>query len=53
VLNEELGFHTRTTVVLDRERIVRDVYVEPRDFASHATHALAVLRALGEQPGPE
>jgi peroxiredoxin len=52
VLNEDFGFHARTTVVLDRDRVVRDVYVEPRDFASHASHALEALRALGENPDP-
>lgn len=48
--NEQFGIHNRTTIVVDRDRIVRDVYVEPRDFESHPTHALEVLRSLGENP---
>lgn len=50
VFNEQFGIHNRTTVVIDRAGIARDVYVEPRDFESHPTHALEVLRALGENP---
>ncbi len=50
VFNEEFGIHNRTTVVIGRDRIVRDIYVEPRDFASHPTHALDVLIEIGEQP---
>ena len=46
VYNEQAGIHGRTTVVIDRDRIVRDVYVEPRDFESHPVHALEVLRTL-------
>ncbi|KAA0241174.1 MAG: hypothetical protein DYG91_12150 [Chloroflexi bacterium CFX7] len=51
VFNEQGGFHNRTTIVLDRDRIVRDVYVEPRDFESHPRHALEVLAAMGEETG--
>lgn len=51
VFHEQFGIHNRTTIVVDRSGIVRDVYVEPRDFESHPTHALEVLRALGEHPG--
>jgi hypothetical protein len=36
--------------VVDKDGVVRDVYVEPRDFESHATHALDVLIEMGEQP---
>jgi peroxiredoxin len=51
--NEKLGFHNRLTVLLDKDRVVRDVYLEPRDFESHATHVLDVLKSLGEDPGLE
>ena len=46
VFNEQANIHNRTTVVIDKEGIVRDVYVEPRDFESHPTHALEVLAKL-------
>ena len=46
MFNEAFGVHTRTTVVIDKDRIVRDVYVEPRDFESHPVHALEVLATL-------
>ena len=48
VFNEQANIHNRTTVVIDKEGIVRDVYVEPRDFESHPTHALEVLAKLEE-----
>lgn len=47
--NEQFSFHNRTTVVIDKTGIVRDVYVEARDFESHPVHALEVLKGLGEQ----
>lgn len=50
VLNEQYGIFNRTTVVVDRDGIVRDIYVEHRDFESHPTHALEVLQSMGEQP---
>jgi peroxiredoxin len=50
VYNEQFGIHNRTTIVIDRDGIVRDIYVEPRDFESHPLHALDVLRAMGENP---
>lgn len=50
VFNEQGGVHGRTTIVIDRDGIVRDVYVEPRDFESHPLRALDALRALGENP---
>ncbi len=50
VFNEAVGIHNRTTVVVDRDGIVRDLYAEPRDFASHPTHALDVLIEMGERP---
>lgn len=46
VYNEERHVHARTTVVIDNDGIVRDVYVEPRDFESHPVHALEVLEKL-------
>ncbi len=46
ILNEDFGFHNRATFVIDREGVLRDVYVEPRDFESHAPHALEAVRAL-------
>ncbi len=47
-LNEQFGFFNRTTFVIDREGIIRDIYADPRDFESHAPHALEALKALGE-----
>lgn len=44
--NEAVGVNSRTTIVIDKDRIVRDVYVEPRDFESHPVHALEVLAGL-------
>ncbi len=46
VFNEQASIHNRTTVVIDKDGIVRDIYVEPRDFESHPTHALEVLEKL-------
>lgn len=46
VFNEQAGIHNRTTILLDVDRIVRDVYVEPADFESHPTHALEAIEAL-------
>jgi peroxiredoxin len=48
VFNEQASIHNRTTIVLDTNRIVRDVYLEHRDFESHAPHALEVLKGMGE-----
>jgi peroxiredoxin len=50
VYNEKYGVHNRVTFVVDRDRNVRAVHAEPRDFASHATFALQALRDLGENP---
>lgn len=47
VFNEQSGVHARITVVIDRDRVVRDVYAEPRDFESHPLRALEVLGRLG------
>ena len=46
VFNEAASVHNRTTIVIDKDRIVRDIYVEPRDFESHPVHALEVLATL-------
>ena len=46
VYNEQAGVHNRVTIVVDKDRIVRDIYVEPRDFESHPVHALEVLETL-------
>lgn len=46
VYNDALGVHNRATIVIDKDRIVRDIYVEPRDFESHPVHALEVLASL-------
>ena len=48
LFNEDFGFHNRATFVIDSEGIVRDVYLEPRDFESHAPHALEALREINE-----
>ena len=46
VYSEERGIHSRTTFVIDEDRVVRDIYSEARDFESHPIHALEVLRSL-------
>ena len=46
VYNEERFVHSRTTVVIDKDGIVRDIYPEARDFESHPVHALEVLEKL-------
>ncbi len=46
VFVEERGIHNRATIVIDENRVVRDIYVEGRDFESHPVHALEVLRSL-------
>jgi peroxiredoxin len=48
--NEQFGIHSRTTIIVDKGGIVRDIYTEARDFESHPVHALEVLRDLGENP---
>jgi mycoredoxin-dependent peroxiredoxin len=48
--NEPFGIHNRTTVVVDRNGIVREIFVEARDFEAHPVKALDALRALGEHP---
>src|SRR5688572_20245321 len=50
VFNEAAGIHNRTTIVIDRDHVIRDIYIETRDFASHPTHALDVLIEIGEHP---
>jgi peroxiredoxin (alkyl hydroperoxide reductase subunit C) len=46
VFNEAAGIHNRTTVVVDKDGIVRGVYVEARDFESHPVKALEILATL-------
>ena len=46
VFNETAGIHNRTTVVIDKDGIVRGVYVEARDFESHPMKALEILTEL-------
>lgn len=53
VFNEDYGVHMRTTFVIDKDRVIRDIFVEPRDFAAHASHALQVLKDMGEDIGPD
>ncbi|MCC6382883.1 MAG: redoxin domain-containing protein [Dehalococcoidia bacterium] len=50
VFNEAWGTHNRTTVVVDRDHVVRDVYTEARDFESHPVHALEVLAQIDSVP---
>ena len=50
VYNEDFGIQNRTTFVLDRDRVIRAVHAEPRDFDSHPLAALEALKALGENP---
>lgn len=47
VYNEDLGIMSRTTVVIDRDGVVRGVYTEARDFESHPVKALEMLAELG------
>jgi len=47
VYNEDLGIMSRTTVVIDRDGVVRGVYTEARDFESHPVKALEMLAGLG------
>ena len=46
VYNEAAGIMNRTTIVVDKDGIVRGVYVEPRDFESHPVKALEILAEL-------
>ncbi|MFN0148356.1 MAG: redoxin domain-containing protein [Dehalococcoidia bacterium] len=48
VFNEQASIHNRTTVVIDKDGIVRDIYVEARDFDSHPVKALEALKSMGE-----
>lgn len=49
VFNEQFNVHNRTTIVVDEARVIRDIYVEPRDFESHPVHALEVLTKLDSE----
>lgn len=46
VYNEQHGVHNRTTIVIDKDHIIRDIYFEPRDFESHPVHALEALARI-------
>jgi peroxiredoxin (alkyl hydroperoxide reductase subunit C) len=46
VYNEAAGILNRTTVVIDKDGIVRGIYAEPRDFESHPVKALEILASL-------
>lgn len=46
VYNEQFGIHNRVSVLIDRDRIVRGVYSEARDFASHPGKMLELLAEL-------
>lgn len=48
VYNEAVGIHGRTTVVIDKDGIVRSVFNEARDFTAHPVVALETLKELGE-----
>ncbi len=50
VYNEQFGVNNRTTVVIDRDGIIRGIHTEPRHFESHPKFALEILRSLGERP---
>ncbi|HJP41105.1 MAG TPA: redoxin domain-containing protein [Dehalococcoidia bacterium] len=49
VYNEQFGIHNRVTVVVDSDRIVQDVHIEPADMESHPKRALEVLKGLGDK----
>jgi len=46
VYNEAAGILNRTTVVIDKDGIVRAIHAEPRDFESHPLKALEALAEL-------
>lgn len=46
VYNEERFVDSRTTVVIDKEGIVRGIYTEARDFESHPVKALEILAGM-------
>ncbi|MCC6959942.1 MAG: redoxin domain-containing protein [Dehalococcoidia bacterium] len=46
VYNEDFGIMNRTTVVIDKDGIVRGIHVEARDFESHPLKALEILVTL-------
>ncbi len=50
VFNEQFGVHARTTVVIDKDHVIRGIYAEARDFESHPVKALEILRDMGENP---
>ncbi len=46
VFNEAFGVMSRTTVVIDKDGIVRGIHTEPRDFESHSLKALEILASI-------
>ena len=48
VFNEAFGVHNRTTIVIDKDRIVRGIYAEARDFTSHPGKALEILAEVNK-----
>ncbi|OAI42176.1 hypothetical protein AYO38_03260 [bacterium SCGC AG-212-C10] len=44
--DEKFGFHDRMTVIIDKDRIIRGIYRERKDYASHPGAALEVLKSL-------
>lgn len=46
VYNEDFGIMNRTTVVIDKDGIVRGIHTEARDFESHPLKALEILATL-------
>lgn len=46
VYNEDFGIMNRTTVVIDKDGIVRGIHAEARDFESHPLKALEILATL-------
>jgi|SRR6185503_18520588 peroxiredoxin len=43
VYNEPFGIMNRTTIVVDKDGVVRGIYTEARDFEAHPVKALEVL----------
>ncbi len=47
VYNAERYIHARTTFVLDKDHVVREVIDDPRDFERHARESLEAIKRLG------
>lgn len=48
VYNEQHGIENRTTIVIDKDRIIRHIHSDPRDFESHPAQALEALAKINE-----